>query len=86
MEAGAKRTKKQMEEARDMGLEDTRRNVEDLYTQRGVRAIDKSSRTKIKNARELQRNRLNSVVAAGTTLGGAEEGSATDDMGNQSKV
>tara|TARA_S200002703_G_scaffold53520_1_gene46263 strand:- start:4702 stop:5808 length:1107 start_codon:yes stop_codon:yes gene_type:complete len=86
VEAGAKRTKKQMEEARDMGLEDTRRNVEEIYTQRGVKAIDKSSRTKIKNAREAKREALNSVVAAGTTLGGAEEGSATASLSAPSLV
>jgi hypothetical protein len=72
-----RRTREEVQEAEGMGLEDTRRNVEDLYTQQGVRAMDDSARTRIENARERQRVALNELVAKGQTLGQAEEGSAT---------
>ena len=67
-----RRTGQEVQEAEGMGLEDTRRNVEDLYTQQGVRAMDAGSRTRIENARERQRVALNALVAKGQTLGREE--------------
>tara|TARA_R110002124_G_scaffold12662_6_gene59263 strand:- start:1963 stop:2784 length:822 start_codon:yes stop_codon:yes gene_type:complete len=67
-----RRTGQEVQEAEGMGLEDSRRNVEDLYTQQGVRAMDAGSRTRIENARERQRVALNALVAKGQTLGGEE--------------
>jgi hypothetical protein len=64
-----RRTREEVQEAEGMGLEDTRRNVEDLYTQQGVRAMDDGARTRIENARERQRVALNDLVAKGQTLG-----------------
>lgn len=68
-----RRTAQEVQEAEGMGLEDSRRNVEDLYTQQGVRAMDAGSRTRIENARERQRVALNALVAKGQTLGREEE-------------
>jgi len=67
-----RRNREEVQEAEGMGLEDTRRNIEDLYTQQGVRAMDDGARTRIDNARERQRVALNDLVAKGQTLGREE--------------
>ena len=68
-----RRKKSEIQESEEMGLEDTRRNVEDLYSQQGVRIVDEMARTRSENARERQRQALNALVSSGSTLGQAEE-------------
>jgi len=68
-----RRKKSEIQESEEMGLEDTRRNVEDLYSQQGVRIVDEMARTRSQNARERQRQSLNALVSSGSTLGQAEE-------------
>jgi hypothetical protein len=73
-----RRKKSEIQESEEMGLEDTRRNVEDLYSQQGVRIVDEMARARARNARERQRQALNALVSSGSTLGQAEEKSETE--------
>ena len=84
--ARTRRRKEEIQEAEYMGAEDTRRQ-EDLYTVAdAVRITDPSARARVEREREARREALNSVVATGTTLGGAEEGSATASLSAPSVV
>lgn len=84
--ARTRRRNQEIQEAEYMGAEDTRRQ-EDLYTVAdAVRITDPSARARVEREREARREALNSVVATGTTLGGAEEGSATASLSAPSVV